>query len=296
MGSNPTPSAKMKIIKSVASNDGKTIKYLQKANDNHIIETGYYNLDEHIICISSQVGCLMGCIFCAAGSPEDTSAPQKRFIRNLTSDEIVDQVKNVLEIIDKKEIAGKKILFSYMGMGEAFLNYENVIDSIKILSKIFPNSRTTISTIGVRPDLMKKLAGEKIDTVLKLHLSLHAPSDDLRKKILPNAKNIKPALDALKYFFETRKTSVKVNYVLIQGLNDSNSHAIQLAKLIKPFPFTVKLSKLNEFNNLKPSGDDRLKVFEEILNSYGIKTCRYSGNGSDIEANCGQLRRHFYDN
>lgn len=222
----------MKIIKSLQSKDGKTIKHLQKTNDGHIIETGYYNLDEHIICISSQIGCPMGCVFCATTKPVNWAGSKQPLVRNLTSKEIVWQVENVILPLQKKgQLKTKQILFSFMGMGEPFLNYKNVLGSIKILSKKFSNSRTTISTLGVKPDLIKKLAHEKINTTLKLHLSLHAPTDALRKKLMPKAGPIKPALEALKYFSLIRNTPAKVNYILIKNTNDSLKHAAQLARM-----------------------------------------------------------------
>ncbi len=285
----------MKIIKYLTSRDKRTIKYLQETKDRHIIETGYYNLDEHIVCISSQIGCPMGCIFCATTAPIDLlKNANKRFIRNLTSREIVAQAKNVLCLVNQKNLKSKRILFSYMGMGEPFLNYENVVESIKILSKLFPNSRTTVSTIGIRPGFIKKLAHERINTILKLHLSLHASTDALRKKILPASSQIKPTLDALKYFSSTRNTPAKVNYILIKNINDSKRQAIQLAKLLKPYSFTAKLSNLNDFKNLKSSGKNKFKMFEKVLNSSGVQTSRFFSAGIDIEAGCGQLRRHFY--
>jgi len=182
-----------------------------------------------------------------------------------------------------------------MGMGEPFLNYENIVDSIKKLSKKFPNSRTTISTLGTSPTLIKKLAHEKIDTVLKLHLSLHAPTDALRKKILPKAQKIQPILEAFKYFSSVRSVPLKINYILIAGLNDSPDHASKLANLLKPYPFTVKLSNLNDFNNLKSSDKSKFDEFEKVLNASRIKTCRFISTGTDIKAGCGQLRRHYYN-
>jgi len=284
----------MKIIGFLKSKDGKSIKYLQETEDNHIIETGYYNLDEHIVCISSQIGCSMDCVFCAASVPIDLIKPEKHFIRSLTSNEIIQQIKNVLDKIDKSKLESKRILFSYMGMGEPFLNYENVIKSIKILSKKLPNSRSTVATIGIKPLLMRKLAHEKIDTKLKLHLSLHAPNEILRKKILPKAKRIRPALEALKYFSLNKNIASKVNYILIKNFNDSKKNAVQLAKLLQPYPFIVKLSNLNKFANLESSNVDKFDMFEKTLNSYGIKTCRFFSTGIDIQTGCGQLRRRFY--
>jgi len=285
----------MKIIKSLISNDKETIKYLQKTKDNQIIETGYYDLDEHIICISSQVGCSMDCIICATTQPIDSLNSNKHFIRNLNSDEIAQQVINVLSNLNQDKLNSKKILFSFMGMGEPLLNYENVINSIKTLTEKFPNSRTTISTIGINPLLIKKLAHEKINTILKVHLSLHAPDDILRKKILPKANQIKPSLEALKYFSLIRNTPSKVNYSLIKNINDSENHAIQLARLLQDYPFIVKLSNLNNFNNFKSSDISKFDIFEKILNSYKIKTCRFFSTGATIQAGCGQLRRHFYN-
>lgn len=284
----------MKIIKSLISKDNKTIKYLQKTEDNNIIETGYYNLDEHIICISSQIGCDVGCVFCATTYPVDDININKNFIRNLSCEEIVQQVENVIEKINPTQLKSKRILFSYMGMGEPFLNYENVVNSIKILSKKFPESRTTISTIGLKPLLMKKLAHENINTLLKLHLSLHAPNNILRKKILPKSKDIKPALEALKYFSIKTKTIPKVNYVLIKHVNDSKKQAVQLAELLHNYPFFVKLSNLNKVNDLESTDINTFDMFEKILNSYNIKNCRFFSDGTDIKASCGQLRRYFY--
>lgn len=286
----------MKIIGSLVSDDRKTVKYLQKAKDNHIIETGYYNLDEHIVCISSQIGCPMNCIFCATSAPINSLiSSNKAFIRNLSFREIVQQVKNILRLIDKNKLNSKKILFSYMGMGEPLLNYNNLVKSIKILSQQFSNSRTTVSTLGIKPELMRKLAQEKINTTLKLHLSLHAPDDITRKKILPKSGKIKPALKALNYFSSKRNILLKVNYIPIKNFNDSKKQAINLAKLLQPYSFIIKLSNLNSFNGLEPCSLDKFDMFEKILNSRGIKTCRFFSDGTDIQAGCGQLRRHFYN-
>jgi 23S rRNA (adenine2503-C2)-methyltransferase len=285
----------MKIVKSLKSKDSKTTKHLQITKDGHIIETGYYNLDEHIVCISSQIGCPMNCVFCATAKPIDQQNPDKAFIRNLASEEIVQQVKNVFSRIKKNgKPESKKILLSYMGMGEPFLNYENVIKSIETLSQEFPDSRTTISTIGINPVLIRKLAHEKINTVLKLHLSLHAPNNKLRKKLLPKTKSIQSALRALKYFSEIRKTPAKINYILIKGINDSKDHAMQLANLLKPYPFTVKLSNLNNFDSFQSADMETFNIFEETLTSREIKTCRFISTGTDIKAGCGQLKRSYF--
>ncbi len=286
----------MRIIELFESKDGKTTKYLQKTYDSHVIETGYYNLDEHVVCISTQVGCPMGCAFCATTSSANPLSFSKSFIRNLTAEEIIQQVKNIFSHLKKNNrFDTKKILFSYMGMGEPFLNYENVVKSIKVLSRVFPDSRTTVSTVGVNSILIKRLAHEKISTNLKLHLSLHASNDLLRRKILPKAQKIKSTLEALKYFSSVRGVLIKVNYILIKDLNDSQKHADQLARLLRNYSFIVKLSNLNDFRSLKSSNKNRFDIFEKTLNLAGIKTCKFISTGTDIKAGCGQLRRYYYN-
>lgn len=281
--------SKVKIIKKLIANDKTTRKYLMMTDDKHIIETGYYDLDEHIVCISSQVGCPMGCLFCASGRVKN-----KLLVRNLSSEEIVEQVKNVLSSIEQKRLREKRILFSFMGTGEPFLNYDNLIKSIQLLEKRFPSSRTTISTLGIRPTLVRKLTRLKFKNTLKLHLSLHAPNDQLRQKILPRVGNLYPILEALNYFSSLRGVIAKINYVLIKNLNDSDKQALQLAKLLKPYPFVVKLSQLNQINGLKPASKNRFKAFAKILNCQGIKTCKFTSSGTDIKAGCGQFKNHYY--
>jgi len=282
----------MKVIEVLVSRDGHSRKYLQQTKDGHIIETGYFDLAEQIICLSSQIGCPLGCIFCATTAPVDKINPRKNFIRNLTAAEITMQAENVIGDIKSK--TKKPVLFSYMGMGEPLLNYKNVVKSIKKLSRKYSNSRTTISTSGVRPKLIKKFAEEKFAGVVNLHFSLHAPNIALRKKIMPSAGSIKNGLEALKYFSDKKKLTCKVNYVLIKNINDSEKNARELVGLLKPYDFAVKLISLNRFNGLKRATADGTSKFERILNSAGIKTVRFLSDGPDIKPGCGQLRRHYY--
>lgn len=122
---------------------------------------------------------------------------------------------------------------------------------------------------------------------------MHAPNDELRKKILPRAGLIRPSLDALKYFSLERGVTSKVIYVLIKGINDSKEDAIELANLLTDYPFVVKLSRLNRFRMLEPSGAETFEMFEKVLSNSGIKSCRFLSNGGDIKAGCGQLRKAF---
>lgn len=274
----------VKKIKLIISQDKLNRKFLMQTHDHQLIEAGYYTLDEHILCLSSQIGCPMKCLFCASG---------ESFTRNLSAAEIVSQAENILAEIKDGGPEEKGLLFSFMGMGEPFLNYENLVKSLWLLGYYYPNSRMTISTLGTRPELMKNLARLRLNNTLKLHLSLHAPNDELRRRLLPQAGNIRPALDALAYFSSVRKVSVKVNYVLINKFNDSRKQAFQLAKLLKPYPFIVKLSCLNEINGFTASSFQQTREFETILDDRGIKTCRFFSSGAVVKAGCGQFRRAF---
>lgn len=286
----------MKIIRELKSKDGKSIKLLQQTHDRHIIETAVVNLDEIIICISTQIGCPLGCVFCATTKPIDNQKPQTRFIRNLNCPEICQQVTNVIkEKIPKRN--KKPILLSYMGMGEPLLNYNNVICSIKKLALEYRQiKRATISTSGIRPDKIRRLAREKFPIQVKLHYSLHAPNDKLRKQIMPGAGPIKPALTATNYFAQVTGETVKVNYILIKGLNDSLKQADEFSKLLFPCRqnFVAKLTVFNDFEKYKKTSQKNFKKFKEKLDNTGIKTTTFIGNGFDIKASCGQLRRRFY--
>ena len=280
----------MNIIKCLISKNTTAKKYLQQSFDGHIIETGYYDLEENIICVSTQIGCRIGCIFCATSS--SINSISNKFIRNLSVEEIVKEVKNVIEEISPNN--QKSILFSYMGMGEPFLNYINVLKSIKILTGEFKNSRVTIGTTGISPHNIKCLANEKIDNLLNIHLSLHASNDCLRSKIIPGVKEkLQISLEALDEFRVKKNITPKVNYLLIEKFNDSEKEAEELSSLLKKFPFIVKLSVLNPYRNLKSPSNKTYSLFEEILHKNGIKTCRFYSQGIDIQAGCGQLRRVY---
>lgn len=287
----------MRIIKQVKSKDGIAIKFLQQTWDKQIIETGYYNSAENIICISTQIGCPVRCIFCATNDLADKPKPHWNFIRNISCEEICQQVDNVLEVVINKNNKSKPMLISYMGMGEPFLNYENVICSIKKLSLKYPNiKQATIATSGISPEKMKELAKRKFGIKVKIHLSLHAPNEKLRKKIMPMSKSIKKAIEAMAFYSKIKKEKLKINYAPIAGLNDSDGNIKELAKLLLPYKenFILKLMVLNNFKKLKKSSEERFNQFEKILKNTGIEVVRFLGDGLDIKAGCGQLRRHYY--
>lgn len=270
----------MKVVKKFESKRDASTKHLQKTNDGFLIESGFYSLEEDIICISTQIGCSVGCIFCA-------TSDSNGFIRNLTTKEIVGQVEGIIKLKRPK----KKLLFSFMGMGEPLLNYDNLVEATRILGgKYKGGSRATIATSGVNLDAIRKLAEEKFPILVKLHLSFHAPNDVLRKKIIPKAKPLRETLEAVEYFSNKTKTPVKLIYALIKDLNDHPEQAQKLGELVKDKRLTVKLSQLSPFRNFLPTTKARLNRFEKILEEKGIETVRFVSRGQDIQAACGQLR------
>lgn len=289
----------MKIIKQIQSKDGKTTKFLQQTKDYHIIETSQFDLEENIVCISTQIGCPMGCIFCATTEPIDVINPKLRFIRNLTCEEISQQIINVLKSKIGKRNISKPILLSYMGMGEPLLNYDNVVCSIKNISSTYKEvKQATIATLGILPSKIRKLANEKFNIKVKIQLSLHASTERLRKKIMPGSKSIRKALESMKYYSKIKGEPVKINYMLINGINNSEKDARDLVKLLYPNRdyFIVKLIVLNAFGKYKPSSENRFNKFRTILEDSGIKVIKFVGDGLDIKASCGQLRRYYYRN
>lgn len=285
----------MKVLKSFKSKDGKTIKYLQKTNDGHLIETSYFDLDEHIICISTQIGCPMGCIFCATAKPIDSN---KSFIRNLTTEEIVQQVKNIISRLQKQNKLGtKSILFSYMGMGEPFLNYDAVMKAVRLLNDqegLSMGARhMSISTSGVVEGITK-LARENLQ--INLAISLHAPNDALRSKLMPINKKypIKKLLAAADNFIAKTNKQVMIEYIMIDGINDSDACAMELADTLTNPLFMVNLIPYNstffDGNTIfKSSPPDRIKKFMNLLLRKNIHVRQRYKFGGAIKAACGQL-------
>lgn len=274
----------MKVIKKFSSKDPRVFKFVQQTKDNKNIETGLYLFEENVLCISCQTACPMNCIFCASS----VKSQKTKSFRNLTSKEILDQIDNTLSELPKDRIDYNN-LFSFMGMGEPFLNYENIVSTIQVLMEKYPNSRVTISTLGIRPDLIEKLANTKFKIPVKLHLSLHGPNNKLRKQILPSSSDINLALKALKFYSEKTKTTPKVNYTLIKDVNDSEKSALELAQLLKPYQFIAMISRLNRNNDLLPASPEKFSLFMKILTENGIK-CEYCvSEGDDIAAACGQF-------
>lgn len=229
-------------------------------------------------CVSSQVGCPVGCKFCASGIGGMKG--------NLTAAQIVEQVFRLPSITN----------IVFMGMGEPLANYANVMKAVRILHdpKCFNLGarRITISTVGVPPRI-RELAHEKLP--LNLALSLHAPNEALRRELIPWAEHfaLDDILDACRYYFDQTGREITLEYILLSGVNDQPEHARELVKLCRTIRANVNLIRYNEVESLpyrRPIARDVVE-FQEILRRSGVNTHVRKSRGRDIDAACGQLRK-----
>lgn len=273
------------FVRSTPSDDGETLKFLWRLADGKLVESVLIaSGTRRTLCVSSQVGCPARCAFCASG--------QKGFFRNLSVGEIVAQLVFCNQVLKEK---GERICHVvYMGMGEPLKNYEAVVQSVKQISKEetlgISQRRITVSTVGVLEG-MKRLSGEELK--VSLVLSLHAPSQHIRKKIIPYARqyDIVDIVDAAEEYARKTKRDTTYEYILIAGVNDQEAHAEELADLLKERRGTVNLIPYNPVPNvnLKRPKKEAIKAFRDVLYRRRIiNTCRYT-KGEDIAAACGQL-------
>ncbi|PPI86678.1 23S rRNA (adenine(2503)-C(2))-methyltransferase RlmN [Candidatus Pantoea edessiphila] len=278
-----------KVAKEVRSCDG-TIKWSLNVG-NQFIETVYIPYKNRAtLCISSQVGCALGCKFCYTA--------QQGFSRNLSISEIIGQIWCVSNIIHSRLIRDMHPITNVvmMGMGEPLLNLNNVVQSINIMLDScgfgISKRRITLSTSGIVPALDK--LGEMVD--ISLAVSLHAPNDNLRDKILPINKkyNIKMLLESIKRYLTKSKAKrgiVTIEYVLLSHVNDHIHHAYELAKLLRDLPCKINLIPWNEFPGslYHCSSNNRIFRFSKILTELGFNNTIRKNRGGDINAACGQL-------
>ena len=271
------------ILKKQKSKDG-TIKYLFDVLDANAIESVLMKYHHgYSVCVSSQIGCKMGCKFCAS-----TGIP---FIRNLTSGEIVEQI---LAIEQDENVKISNIVF--MGIGEPLDNYDNVVNAIHIINN--PKGlnigarHISISTSGIVPKIYK-LAQEKIQCTLSI--SLHAVTDEKRSNMMPvnNVYNIEELMKACKDYISQTNRRISFEYALAKDNNDNLDDAKQLVKLLKGMLCHVNLIPINKIENGKydKSSNENIIKFRDYLNEHGIVATIRRELGSDIDAACGQLRR-----
>lgn len=238
--------------------------------------------NRNTVCVSSQVGCPMNCAFCATG--------KMGFTRNLDYLEILEQVIFFDRYLKSEDKRVTNVTF--MGMGEPFLNYDNVIRAIKILNdKNYFNISArsiSVSTCGVIPGI-EKFAKEGLQ--LNLAISLHAPNSKLRSELMPANKSfpVDKVLKAVDEYIKKTKRKVMFEYVLIKGVNDSDECARQLAKLMQKKLYFVNLILYNKTGSFGPSTTKRVQAFKKILERNKINFVQRYRFGDDIKAACGQF-------
>jgi 23S rRNA (adenine2503-C2)-methyltransferase len=274
------------IVRRSVSSDG-TVKLLLKWPDGATSECVMIPEEpRRTACISSQVGCPVGCRFCASG--------MSGLQRNLTAGQIVEQVLRVSGEATAGEGRLSNVVF--MGLGEPLANYDAVMRAVRTINASWgPNigaRKITISTVGL-PKQIRHLADEGLQ--LNLALSLHAPTDDLREQLIPWAQKISIAdlIDACRYYFEKTGREITLEYILLHEVNDRRTHAQQLARFAKQLRCNINLIRYNVVEGLpfaRPTGD-AAHAFQQELREHGVNAHIRTSRGLDIEAACGQLRR-----
>lgn len=267
------------------SKDG-TIKYLFELHDGALIETVLMSFDYgDSVCVTTQIGCNMGCAFCASGLLKKK--------RDLSAGEIVSQIMYVQKDIDKQNRRVSHIVI--MGIGEPFDNFKNVLDFLTIVNddlglKIGAR-HITISTCGIVPKI-KEFADLKLQ--YNLAISLHAPNNELRRKIMPitRAYPLDKLMEAIDYYLEKNNRRITFEYILLDGVNDKLEHADQLSELLKGKNAYVNLIPYNKVveNSFEKTPMIESMKFYDRLTKKGIRCTIRKEQGADIDAACGQLR------
>ena len=278
----------VKIVRKLVSKEDNTTKYLFELENNYIIESVFMQYSYgNTVCISTQAGCRMGCTFCAS----TLDGVEK----SLTPAEMLAQIYAIEK--DKGEKVSGVVL---MGSGEPLDNDENVLKFIKLINckdgKNMGQRHITLSTCGLI-DKMYELADEQLQ--ITLAVSLHAPNDEIRNRIMPisRAYPMEKLLEACRHYAEKTKRRITFEYALIKGVNDSAENARELASRLKGLLCHVNLIPVNDVKerNYVRSTNESIKKFEEILISRNIETTVRRKLGSDIDAACGQLRKRYKD-
>jgi 23S rRNA (adenine2503-C2)-methyltransferase len=294
----------LKTIDKTISSDGQTRKFLFETVDGRTIETALMNFlkngasrERRTVCVSSQVGCDIGCKFCATG--------QQGFERNLRTGEIIEQVLSCMRLLrDLPANENAKVFWPlithvvFMGMGEPLANYENVIQAIRILNS--PKGlnlgvrQITLSTSGLVPQI-RRLYEEKLQ--FELAISLHAANNELRNRLVPvNHKYpLEMLIDSCKGYYEKTGRKPLFEYALFGGVNDSISDAENLVNLLADFKCSVNLIIGNQTssNEYQPATLKKALEFQQRLMAGGLRALIRNSKGADIEAGCGQLKSRW---
>ena len=275
----------LKVRTCQISEDG-TRKYLFELSDGNLIETVLMRHNYgNSICVTSEVGCNMGCAFCASG--------ELGCVKRLPLSEMVLQVLEVQKDLDKSFERVTNIVV--MGIGEPFDNYDTVLKFFRVVNYAkgleIGARHITVSTCGIAPKI-REFAD--FDLQINLALSLHAPNNELRNQIMRinKAYPLEEVIDALKYYYEKTNRRITFEYILLRGVNDTLDHAKQLVNLIKGMNAYVNLIPYNEVTTkpFKQTTREDAQKFFEYLHSHNIQTTLRMEHGADIDAACGQLR------
>lgn len=275
----------LKEAERVHSQDGETTKFLWELSDGKFVESVLiYAPDRRTVCVSSQVGCPARCAFCASG--------KKGLMRNLTIGEIVEQVYHIDQYLREKQDRVTNVVF--MGMGEPFENYDTVAQAIRFLIDPkrfgFSQRRITVSTVGIVEGIHRF---SKEDFKVNLVLSLHAPNQHIRQKIIPFARkySLESVLDAMLHYAQETGRDITYEYTLMDGINNREEDALELARLVRGHPCTINLIPYNpvEGLRLKRPEKESIETFKNILVENDIPTTWRYTKGKDIAAACGQL-------
>ena len=279
------------VAEDQVSEDGSR-KWLFRLSDDNCIETVYIpETDRATLCVSSQVGCALNCSFC--------STAQQGFNRNLTTAEIIGQLWQASRLLAADVSARPVSNIVFMGMGEPLLNIDHVLAAMRLMQDDFAYAlskrRVTLSTAGVVPALRQLAAVSDVS----LALSLHAPDDRLRDKLVPlNRKYpIGEVLAACRDYVGEGRRRVTIEYVMLKDVNDQDSHAHALVKTLATVPAKVNLIPFNPFPQTvyQRSSMQRIERFRNILHAAGMVTITRKTRGDDIDAACGQLAGEFQD-
>lgn len=270
------------------SKDDGTSKYLFRLYDDRVIESVLMKYKHgNSVCISSQVGCRMGCRFCAStlGGLE----------RNLTPSEMLDQIYQI------QKLSGERVSnIVVMGTGEPMDNFDNLLKFIRIISDDnglnISQRNITVSTCGI-VEKIRQLADEELQ--ITLAISLHAPNDAVRRELMPvaNKYDIKTIIDACKYYYTKTGRRLTFEYSLVEGVNDSEDNAKQLAGVVRGLNCHINLIPVNPIKerNYRHSEGKYIQNFKNILEKYRINVTIRREMGADIDAACGQLRKSYMD-
>jgi len=270
------PFSSLQLVREAHARDG-TVKALFHTHDGRAVEAVLmrYRDGRRSVCVSSQSGCPLTCTFCATGT--------MRFGRNLTASEILDQVLHFRR--------GERLdHLVYMGMGEPMMNLDHVLEASRRLPDLgITHRRTGISTVGWVPGI-RRLTEQ--DMPIRLALSLHAPEDALRSRIMPvnDRYPLAEVLEACAAFYARRRRQVFVEYVMLAGVNDAYAQAVQLAQRLDPRVYKLNLIPYNPTGSVyEGSGRGAIDAFRAALEEHGLRATVRLTRGRDIDAACGQL-------